>query len=81
MDRMANWCTGGCWFTLAIFIKVVTELSGPILPFLEMLKVLEHWGEACPALRFNGLMKWEAHAMPITYKEPTILHSTFFLIS
>jgi hypothetical protein len=37
-----NWCIAGCWFTPAIFIKVVTELWGPILLFLEMTKVLEH---------------------------------------
>jgi hypothetical protein len=56
-----------------IFSEVVTELCGPILPFLEMRKVLEHWGEACPALRYSGLMKSEAHAKPITLVlQPTI---------
>jgi hypothetical protein len=65
-----------------IFSEVVTELCGPILPFLEMRKVLEHWREACPALRYGGPMKSEAHAKPITLVlQPTILHSIFFFIS
>jgi hypothetical protein len=55
------------------FSEVVTELWGPILPFLEMRKVLEHWGEACPALRYSGLTKSQAHAKPLTLVlQPTI---------
>jgi hypothetical protein len=62
--------------------EVVTELWGLILPFFKMRKILEHWGEACPALMYSGLMNWEAHVKPITLVlQPTILHSIFFFIS
>jgi len=65
-----------------IFSEVLRELWGPILPFLEMRKVLEHWGEACPALMYSGLMKLGAHVNPITLVlQPTILHSIFFFTS
>jgi hypothetical protein len=65
-----------------IFSEVLRELWGPILPFLEMRKLLERWGEACPALMYSGLMKLEAHVKPITLVlQPTILHSIFFFIS
>jgi hypothetical protein len=64
-----------------IFSEVLRELWGPILPFLEMRKLLERWGEACPALMYSGLMKLEAHVKPITLVlQPTILHSIFFFI-
>jgi hypothetical protein len=63
-----------------IFSEVVTELWGPILHFLEMRKVFEHWGEACPALMCSGLMKSEAHVKPFTLVlQPTIIHSSSFL--
>jgi len=64
-----------------IFSDVVRELWGPILPFLEMRKVLEHWGEACPALMYSGLMKSEARVKPITLVlQPIILHSFLQLL-
>jgi hypothetical protein len=65
-----------------IFSEVATGLWGPILPFLEIRTLLEHRGESWPALRYNGLVEWQAHAMPITLGlQPTILHSIFFFIS
>jgi hypothetical protein len=84
-SNRSMWLQGSNWrepIVNRILSEVVAELWGPILPFLEMRKVLEHWGEACPALRYSGLMKSEAHAKPITLVlQPTILHSIFFFIS
>jgi hypothetical protein len=65
MDRTANWCTGGCWFTLA-YKMTINYRDGTYKGRFSVLQNAIYWIFFFPKI----LLVVDTHKMPTMYLSP-----------